>query len=80
MATDHSNLEPESPRDAGVDESHPRPAQEEGAHQLAAQAFPALDSRGFTKEQVFTWADAYVAQGGAGDVDAFLNWIERQEA
>lgn len=81
MSAQHDHLEPRDPGDEGVAEQHPRPAQEEAAHQLAAQAKPTLAQHGFTDEQVIEWADAYLAEeGGAPDVDAFVEWIRIRES
>ena len=80
MGREHEHLEPEDPSDAGIREEHPRPAQEEAAHQLAAQARPRLERRGFSADQIFEWADTYLARGQQGDVENFLSWIEAQEA
>lgn len=76
----HEYLEPKEPSDAGIPQDHPRPAQEEAAHQLAAEARPRLEDRGFSDVQIDDWADAYLARGEAGDVEHFLSWVQTQES
>ncbi len=77
---DDEELVPEPPREAGVDEAEPEAMQVEGARLLADQARERLHAQGFADEQIRLWAGAYVRERGAGDVDAFLDWIQRQEA
>lgn len=77
---DDQELVPEPPREAGVDEAEPEAMQVEGARLLADQARGRLRAQGFADEQIRLWAEAYVRERGAGDVDAFLDWIQRQEA
>ncbi|CAN5145143.1 hypothetical protein BH20ACT9_BH20ACT9_07150 [soil metagenome] len=72
-------LVPEPPREAGVDEAEPEAMQVEGARLLADQARERLRGQGFGDEQIRLWAGAYVRERGAGDVDDFLDWIQRQE-
>lgn len=76
---DDEELVPAPPRQAGVDEAEPESMQVEGARLLADQARGRLHAQGFADEQIRLWAEAYVREQGAGDIDAFLDWIERQE-
>jgi hypothetical protein len=74
-----SDIEPERPRDAGVEEETPPTMQIEGARDLADDAKPLLKGRGFTDDQIRRWADTYIADVGSGDVRSFIEWIDRQE-
>jgi hypothetical protein len=74
-----SDIEPERPRDAGVEEDTPSTMQIEGARVLADDARPLLEGRGFTDDQIRRWADTYIADVGSGDVQSFIEWIDRQE-
>lgn len=77
--------EPADPHEAGVPEARPDEnvgpddAHIEGAHVLASQARERLEPRGFDEHQILLWAEAYVEQKGGGNVDAFLEWVSRQE-
>jgi hypothetical protein len=71
---------PERPRDAGVAETEPEALSAlEGARLLANEAREELTARGFGGEQIRKWADAYIERFGAGDVEQFIAWIEREE-
>jgi hypothetical protein len=71
---------PERPRDAGVAETEPEAVSAlEGARILANDAREQLTARGFGDEQIRKWADAYIERFGAGDVDQFIAWIDREE-
>ena len=71
---------PERPREAGVAETQPEAVSAlEGARILANDARERLSERGFGDEQIRKWADAYIERFGAGDVDQFVAWIEREE-
>ncbi|CAN5708199.1 hypothetical protein BH20ACT23_BH20ACT23_07570 [soil metagenome] len=74
------DIEPERPKDAGVEEATPPTMQVEGAHVLADDARPLLEGKGFSDDQIRRWADTYIAEVGSGDVNSFVAWIdERQE-
>ncbi|MGH2699174.1 MAG: hypothetical protein ACRDJL_08255 [Actinomycetota bacterium] len=73
------DIEPERPREAGVEESTPPTMQIEGARVLADDAKPLLEGKGFSDEQIRRWADTYIAEVGSGDVRSFVDWIEHQE-
>jgi hypothetical protein len=71
---------PERPRDAGVAETEPDELGAlEGARVLENDAREQLSARGFDDEQIRKWADAYIERFGAGDVEQFVAWIEREE-
>lgn len=72
-------VEPILPREAGVDEQPPDAMQVEGAQLLGAHARPRLKEQGFTDDQIDRWADAFVREEGAGDVEGFLRWVGRQQ-
>jgi hypothetical protein len=46
---------------------------------LANDAREQLSARGFGDEQIRKWADAYIERFGAGEVEQFIAWIEREE-
>lgn len=71
---------PADPRDEGVEEREPEAMQVEPAHILATEAKDRLKRRGFEEEQILTWAEAYIAEEGSGDVDHFVTWIADREA
>jgi hypothetical protein len=74
-----SDIEPERPSEAGVEEEIPSTMQIEGARVLADDARPLLEGRGFSDDQIRRWADTYIADVGSGDVKSFIEWIDRQE-
>ncbi len=73
------DVEPERPHDSGVAEDTPSTMQVEGAHQLAGDARPLLEDKGFTDEQIRKWADTYISEEGSGDVTSFVAWIEQRQ-
>ncbi|MGH2750683.1 MAG: hypothetical protein ACRDK3_07405 [Actinomycetota bacterium] len=73
------DIEPERPRDAGVEEATPPTMQIEGARMLADDARPLLEGKGFSEDQIRRWADTYIAEEGSGDVDRFVAWIDRRQ-
>lgn len=73
------DVDPERPHDSGVAEDAPSTMQVEGAHQLAADARPQLEGKGFTDEQIRKWADAYISEEGSGDVTSFVAWIDQKQ-
>ena len=73
------DIEPERPKDAGVEEDTPPTMQIEGAHVLADDARPLLEGKGFSEDQIRRWADAYISEVGSGDVGSFIDWIDRRE-
>jgi hypothetical protein len=75
----HQNPKPERPSAAGVEEEVPESPGIEGARLLANDAFPRLESQGFTRRQVRLWAETYVADGSPGQVDEFVEWIRQRE-
>ncbi|WP_108668086.1 hypothetical protein [Euzebya rosea] len=74
------HLDPERPADEGVDATYPDADQQEGVHLLANQAADRLADAGFTREQVFEWAAAYVEREGTGTVDGLIAFIRQKEA
>lgn len=74
-----SEVEPEEPREAGVDESRPELAEIESAELLANHARSRLESQGFEQSQIENWAQAYVREHGPGDVEDFISWVAQQE-
>lgn len=75
----HDELTPAEPHDLGIDDHDPDLAHKEAAHVLADEARRALRHAGFTDSEIRHWADAYVAGQRAGDVGAFLAWIDARE-
>ncbi|AXV07562.1 hypothetical protein DVS28_a2883 [Euzebya pacifica] len=73
-------LDPERPADEDVDATYPDADQQEGVHLLANQAADRLADRGFTREQVFEWAAAYVEREGVGTVDGLIAFIRQKES
>jgi hypothetical protein len=73
------DIEPERPKDAGVEEDTPPTMQIEGAHVLADDARPLLEGKGFSEDQIRRWADTYISEVGSGDVRSFIDWIDRRE-
>jgi hypothetical protein len=73
------NLKPERPISAGVEEEIPESSEIEGAMLLTNDAFPRLVRSGFTRQQILLWAETYIAERAAGDLEAFLDWIKQQE-
>lgn len=74
-----AEVEPQKPQEAGVDDRPPELAQIEGARLLATDAKPRLRAEGFSDRQIEEWADAFVREVGAGDVDGFIDWVAEQE-
>lgn len=74
------DLQPERPADEDVDAPYPDSDQQEGVHLLANEAGERLTAEGFTEEQIFEWATAYVNQEGTGTVDGLIDFIRQQEA
>ncbi len=76
----NDNVTPERPRDAGVPEEVPEELGAiEGAHILANEARERLRGDGFTDDQIDQWAETFITEVGAGDVDQLVAWIGRQE-
>lgn len=73
-----SEVQPEEPREAGVDESRPQLAEIESAELLANHARSRLESQGFEQSQIENWAQAYVREEGPGDVEDFVAWVDKQ--
>lgn len=69
----------ESPRRAGIDETEPDGSHLEAAHLLAQEADRRLESRGFTRDQIFEWAKGYLVADPTGGLDGFVTWIDEQE-
>lgn len=71
---------PERPRAAGVPEEIPDDTSAiEGARILANEARPRLRADGLTDTQIDEWADAFIAEVGAGEVDDLIAWIAARE-
>ncbi len=75
-----SDLDPERPAEEGIDTAYPDADQQEGVHMLANQAKDELKGEGFSEEQIFEWATAYVEQVGAGTVVGLIDYIKTQES
>lgn len=74
------DLTPERPRDAGVPEEVPEELGAiEGARILANEARERLRGDGFTDDQIDQWAESFITEVSAGDVEQFVAWIGRQE-
>jgi hypothetical protein len=74
------DLTPERPRDAGVPEEVPEELGAiEGAFTLANEARERLRGDGFTDDQIDKWAESFITEVGAGEVDDFVDWIARME-
>lgn len=70
------DLTPERPRDAGVPEEVPEATSAiEGARILANEARERLRQDGFTDDEIDKWAETYITEVGAGDVDELVAWI-----
>ena len=77
---DHANdLEPEHPREEGVDAPEPGTMTQEGVHLLANEAWARLEDEGFDRDEVYEWAAAYIAEDDAGTVEDFIAWIRAEE-
>ena len=74
-----SELKPEHPHDAGIEEQVPELSQIEGGRLLANEAAGSLREKGFTDIEISAWALTYIATRGAGDLDSFLTWIRDTE-
>lgn len=74
-----NDIEPERPKEAGVEEATPPTMQVEGARVLADDAKPLLEGKGFSDDQIRRWADTYIADVGSGDVNSFIAWIDEQQ-
>lgn len=74
-----TELEPQKPQEAGVDPGSPELTQIEGARLLATDARARLRAEGFNDRQIDEWADAFVREVGAGDVDGFIKWVADQQ-
>jgi hypothetical protein len=74
-----NDIEPERPKEAGVEEATPPTMQVEGARVLADDAKPLLEGKGFSDDLIRRWADTYIADIGSGDVDSFVAWIDEQQ-
>lgn len=74
-----NDIEPERPKDAGVEEVTPPTMQVEGARVLADDAKPLLEGKGFSDDQIRRWADTYIAEVGSGDVNSFVAWIDKRQ-
>lgn len=74
-----NDIQPERPKEAGVEEATPPTMQVEGARVLADDAKPLLEGKGFSDDQIRRWADTYIAEVGSGDVDSFINWIDKRQ-
>jgi hypothetical protein len=74
------DLTPERPRDAGVPEEVPEALSAiEGARILGNEARERLRGEGFTDDEIDQWAEAFITEIGAGDVDQLVAWIGLQE-
>lgn len=74
------DLTPERPRDAGVPEEVPEELSAiEGARILANEARERLRGDGFTDDEIDKWAESFITEVSAGDVEQFVAWIGRQE-
>ncbi len=74
------NLTPERPLDAGVPEEVPEALSAiEGARILANEARERLRADGFTDDEIDKWAESFITEVGAGEVDDLVDWIRRQE-
>jgi hypothetical protein len=71
--------EPGRPAEHGVREREPDPMQLEAARLLANDARATLHDQGFDDDEIERWAITYVAEHGAGDVEGFLAWIDREQ-
>jgi hypothetical protein len=71
--------EPAKPEDVGVAEEVPDLMEIEGARTLGNEARERLRGDGFTDAQIDAWAETFIADVGAGDVDEFVAWISTQE-
>lgn len=78
MADEH--VRPQAPEAAGLPPAEPAPSRVEGSRVLADSARERLGDRGFTHDQVVAWAEAFLVHEEAGDVDAFVAWVEEQQA
>lgn len=71
--------EPSQPEEVGLDREDPSLMQLEPARLLANDARELLRARGFTDQQINTWAETFIAEHGDGSVDDLLHWITEQE-
>ena len=55
-------------------------AQTEPAHTLANDAREELRAAGFTDDEIDDWAREFAAHEDAGDTEAFIAWIKKEEA
>jgi hypothetical protein len=74
-----SELRPEHPHEAGVEEAVPELAQIEGARLLANRAAEVLGPIGFSELELEEWALTYIEREGSGDLDSFIAWIRSRE-
>jgi len=71
---------PELPGDANVPEEEPEElGQHEAVNLLANDARERLHADGFTDQQIRQWAERFIAENSAGEVDDFVAWISAQE-
>ncbi len=73
------DIEPERPKESGVEETTPPTMQVEGARVLADDARPLLEGKGFSDDEIRRWADSYIAEVGSGDVNSFVAWIDERQ-
>lgn len=71
---------PGDPEDHGVSSREPDAMQLEPAKLLANDARSELHARGFDDRDIDEWAKTYVDEVGAGDVPAFLAWIDARQS
>jgi hypothetical protein len=75
-----ASLAPESPEEAGVEDTELDASHLEGAHLLAEEVRTRLHARGFTDEQVLDWAKAFLHDQHSGGKREFLAWIKTRES
>lgn len=74
------DLKPENPADEDISTQYPDADQQEGVHLMANQAGERLKDKGFSEEQIFEWATAYMAEEDAGTVDGLVDYIRAKES
>jgi len=74
-----TQLTPEHPHDAGIQEQIPDQSHIEGAELLASEARPTLRQLSFTDDEIDEWALTYITEEHSGDVKSFLEWVSRVE-
>ena len=76
---ENNELEPESPREAGVVEQEPRVEDVEPARLLENEVRDRLRAEGFDERQTLKWVEAYFASHTEGDADDAIAWIREQQ-